>query len=626
MATTQSHATDLTSEEQTANLDIMKEQTVPANNETSASFKASQEPAVIVHPAKVAPLTAPYGLAGDFAAHLPSSILSPQAQGFYYRGYENSTGEWDEYSSYVNVEGLDITSPVGFNENASLVYQTGYGYNPQMPYGPYSPAASPLPSEGQLYSPQQFPFSGASPYYQQVVPPSMQYITSPTQSELTSLVGVEQQGDNTGPRHSYNPIGPFNGNQANLGFPEWQQGFDGGIWSDWSKPYDMHRHSSPISPALSPQPLGSFGQNIHMGSHRQRSFYGFGSGSNSYNRGYMHSGSRGQGSSYGSKLISNAGMGNQGWIGVDNTRGRGRFSDPSLGGGYNGSFDILNEQNRGPRALKPKTQILEELDSADSKKNNKGNAKEQEQSNNNTDFVTDYNDAKLFIIKSYSEDNVHKSIKYNVWASTPNGNKKLDAAYRDAKDEKESCPVFLLFSVNASSQFCGVAEMIGPVDFEKSVDYWQQDKWNGQFPLKWHIIKDVPNSQFRHIILENNDNKPVTNSRDTQEVKLEQGTEMLKIFKNFDADTSILDDFGFYEEREKIIQERKSKRQPSLPSAGNELKPASDALSTDFIKNMSKSFAQVVRFDEGNKETGKASSSPDATTTTTIAVSSAQSN
>lgn len=27
-------------------------------------------------------------------------------------GYENPTGEWDDYSSYVNVEGLDITSPV----------------------------------------------------------------------------------------------------------------------------------------------------------------------------------------------------------------------------------------------------------------------------------------------------------------------------------------------------------------------------------------------------------------------------------------------------------------------------------------------------------------------------------
>lgn len=72
--------------------------------------------------------------------------------------------------------------------------------------------------------------------------------------------------------------------------------------------------------------------------------------------------------------------------------------------------------------------------------------------------------------------------------------------------------------VNASGQFCGVAEMVGPVDFEKNADYWQQDRWSGQFPVKWHIIKDVPNIRFRHVLLENNDNKPVTHSRDSQEV------------------------------------------------------------------------------------------------------------
>lgn len=72
--------------------------------------------------------------------------------------------------------------------------------------------------------------------------------------------------------------------------------------------------------------------------------------------------------------------------------------------------------------------------------------------------------------------------------------------------------------VNASGQFCGVAEMTGPVDFYKDMDFWHQDKWSGSFPVKWHFIKDVPNPNFRHIILENNENKPVTNSRDTQEV------------------------------------------------------------------------------------------------------------
>lgn len=66
---------------------------------------------------------------------------------------------------------------------------------------------------------------------------------------------------------------------------------------------------------------------------------------------------------------------------------------------------------------------------------------------NQPDFVTDYEKAKFFVIKSFSEDNVHKSIKYKVWASTPLGNKKLDAAYQEVKDDGGNYPVFLFFSV-----------------------------------------------------------------------------------------------------------------------------------------------------------------------------------
>jgi hypothetical protein len=60
--------------------------------------------------------------------------------------------------------------------------------------------------------------------------------------------------------------------------------------------------------------------------------------------------------------------------------------------------------------------------------------------------------------------------------------------------------------------------MLGPVDFKKTMDFWEEDKWSGFFPIKWHIIKDIPNRLFKHIILENNDNRIVTFSRDTQEV------------------------------------------------------------------------------------------------------------
>uniref|UniRef100_A0A6N2NIW7 YTH domain-containing family protein n=1 Tax=Salix viminalis TaxID=40686 RepID=A0A6N2NIW7_SALVM len=108
--------------------------------------------------------------------------------------------------------------------------------------------------------------------------------------------------------------------------------------------------------------------------------------------------------------------------------------------------------------------------------------------------------------------------------------------------------VVALYFCYSHGQFVGLAEMMGHVDFNKTVEYWQQDKWTGCFPLKWHIIKDVPNGCLRHITLENNENKPVTNSRDTQEVMFEKGVQILKIFKDHKEKTSILDDFGFRRE------------------------------------------------------------------------------
>ncbi|KAH7866142.1 hypothetical protein Vadar_016152 [Vaccinium darrowii] len=186
------------------------------------------------------------------------------------------------------------------------------------------------------------------------------------------------------------------------------------------------------------------------------------------------------------------------------------------------------------------------------------------------DFQTQYENAKFFVIKSYSEDAIHKCIKSDFWSSTPNGNTKLDAAFHDAEaktiETGTKCPIFLFFSVNGSGQFVGVSEMLGSVDFNKDMDLGQLDKRNGFFPVKWHVIKDVPNPQLRHITLENNDNRPVTFTRDTQEVGLKQGIEMLNIFKSYTAKTSILDDFNFYENREKLLKTKWSGEQASSPT------------------------------------------------------------
>lgn len=51
------------------------------------------------------------------------------------------------------------------------------------------------------------------------------------------------------------------------------------------------------------------------------------------------------------------------------------------------------------------------------------------------------------------------------------------------------------------------------------------------------------------------------------QVKFEQGLEMLKIFKDHASKTCILDDFGFYESRQKTMQEKKAKQQQSHKQA-----------------------------------------------------------
>ncbi|XP_052235217.1 YTH domain-containing family protein 1-like isoform X2 [Dreissena polymorpha] len=159
--------------------------------------------------------------------------------------------------------------------------------------------------------------------------------------------------------------------------------------------------------------------------------------------------------------------------------------------------------------------------------------------------------ARYFIIKSYSEDDIHRSIKYSLWCSTEHGNKRLDTAF---KEREGKGPVYLLYSVNGSGHFCGIAQMMSTVDYSQSAGVWAQDKWKGKIEVKWIYVKDVPNSQLRHIRLENNENKPVTNSRDTQEVPPEKGKQVLKIIHNYKHTTSIFDDFGHYEKRQEEDQ------------------------------------------------------------------------
>ncbi|KAK1435243.1 hypothetical protein QVD17_01004 [Tagetes erecta] len=498
-------------------------------------------------------------------AYFPNGYAS---SGYYYGGYDAATNGWDDYSRYVNPDGVDGSHGV-YGDNGSIMYP-GYGYSP---YGPYSPAGSPVPTaahDGQLYGAQHYQYP--SSYF-----PHMPQVTVPPKGELAKSVATGQQPLAVDTALSSTVKGSTGSAPVRPAAYQNSVFNSNGSYSPFYANGQPRNNTSSV-PLSNVNGFPSKNQNVRSHSHlaSSRPLTGTNTAGGYINRMYpnklygQYRGAYGSGLGFGSSGFWSPNA--HGWLAVNNTykprgRGNGFFSYG------NENSDGLNELNRGPRARITKNQ-KDPIAVTVTIKGQNGNllntegveqdkvcaAPDREQYNL-PDFPETYTDAKFFIIKSYSEDDVHKSVKYNVWSSTQNGNKKLDAAYNEAQQKPEKCPVFLFFSVNTSGQFVGVAEMVGLVNFDKSLEYWQQDKWVGYFPVKWHIVKDVPNSLLKHIILEYNENKPVTNSRDTQEVKLEQGLQVIKIFKDHSSKQCILDDFEFYEERQKRIQEKKAKQQ-----------------------------------------------------------------
>lgn len=490
----------------------------------------------------------------------PSMVYNPSgypSSTYYYGAYDGSMNDWERFST-----------PDGA-ERVSGIYGEYHGYT-YAPYGAYSPTASSMRHDGQLYGPQQYQYPTS--YFQPSTQTSGSYMPNQINASLP-IVAEKVQSQAETANGSMPSVGNFTANRSNLSKPlrhynlnstikytdsyGWGRlpSASSGISSAVSHGYNFstgmnHNHLVDLQPPRGTSGLGAAGfTNQVYPNHRIYSQYASSRSRFAPNHYYHRTNSHG-------------------WLAVDNKyRSKGHGS--SLYGNSNESMDGFNELNRGPRAkglndlkdaepitlpVKGQSLLLKGNDKSDLP------LSPDRQLYNKDDFPETYADAKFFIIKSYSEDDVHKSIKYGVWASTPNGNKKLNAAYKESQEKSGGCPVFLLFSVNASGQFVGLAEMVGPVDFDNSVEYWQQDKWSGCFPVKWHIVKDVPNSLLRHITLENNENKPVTNSRDIQEVRLDQGIQIIKIFKGHSSKTCILDDFEFYEGRQKTMVEKKAKQ------------------------------------------------------------------
>ncbi|KAM0007771.1 putative YTH domain-containing protein [Helianthus debilis subsp. tardiflorus] len=488
----------------------------------------------------------------------------PSASGYGYicTGLE-SPGDWDDQHRVFGVDGQNVQFIGGQTESYPYVYYTpsyGYAQSPYNPYNPYIPGAI-IGADGSFVAAQQYYVptyengSSSPAYFPMVVQPGTETYTTGTTDQFMDMAAstanrIDSSGVNSNSLSETTTytMNPGRGSSNHTNAP--------GKVSESFKSNDGPNKITATSGGLTPITGSVPASSQALQGRGAQAIDNLPNGKIGANNNHLKSTvSSGNG-------LSNLASSDNGRVTVDKVRSKVPFGKTS--NDVNGNPNSLGEQNRGPRTSTSSTQLTVKAYSTRAGNiDAQGNITIHIDQYNKDDFPAEYVNAKFFVIKSYSEDDVHKSIKYNVWSSTPNGNKKLNNAYEEAQKlaagDPKGCPIFLFFSVNASGQFCGVAEMIGRVDFHKDMDFWQQDKWSGSFPVKWHFVKDVPNPHFRHIILENNEHKPVTNSRDTQEIKYKKGIEMLKVFKNYAKKTSLLDDFMYYENRQKILQEEKAR-------------------------------------------------------------------
>ncbi|TYH29702.1 hypothetical protein ES288_A01G033700v1 [Gossypium darwinii] len=476
--------------------------------------------------------------------------------GYYFTGFESPV-EWDEHQNIFSADGADVQFTGAQTEALPYVYYTpsyGYAQSPYNPYNPYISSAvmgdSPFVGAQQYYTfpPYSNPVTPTA-YFPVVIQPDG-IPNNSTEFLLDTRASIASRPDGRGVKHNLASASAAFSRNSSKSAPNQT---DSLTWvSDGQSKHSANRGNFPDSSS----PAAARTQQVRVASGSIQSIGNIPGGKlpSHHNQLKMDLPAGNTFSDYGSSAPGRGAL----------DKLRPNISVGRVLNDTHGYPDTLGEQNRGPRTNRLKNQFMVKAYTTKAGNSDaEGNIVIYTDQYNKDDFPIDYVDAKFFVIKSYSEDDVHKSMKYNVWSSTPHGNKKLDSAFEDAQriaaGKPRGCPIFLFFSVNASGQFCGVAEMIGSVDFQKDMDFWQQDKWSGSFPVKWHIIKDVPNSHFRHIIVENNENKPVTNSRDTQEIMFKQGVEMMKVFKNHTMKTSLLDDFMYYENRQPIMQEEKAR-------------------------------------------------------------------
>ena len=133
-------------------------------------------------------------------------------------------------------------------------------------------------------------------------------------------------------------------------------------------------------------------------------------------------------------------------------------------------------------------------------------------------------------MKCNNDKNMGISFERNIWATTKVNEKRLNRAYNN------SDKLYLIFSIQGSGHFQGVAKMVSPISDKRCNDFGSSNL-GGVFEVDWIYKEEIPFQYTQHLTNPWNDNKKVQISRDTQELEPNVGQALVQLWDNVPPDS-----------------------------------------------------------------------------------------